>query len=384
MPMIDYEQPLPADVDAAYRAAAGRLPRARQRPDARRRPIVRRQMLWMERAWPEALRPGARLSSHTPQYWAWRLSGVMASEVTSAAAQSHLWCGRDRPPGGHRRAPRLGAAPAAHARRPGRRSARSARRSRRATGLDPATRGALRHPRFLAPTSTATRRPAWRDFTVVSTGTWIVALTDRHRRRRLRRRAARAHAATPTSRARRCPACSPWAAASSRRSRAARRARPTARCARADRRRAAPWRCRSSATTTACSPARARRGRIVGPLAERSPRALHAGGPLCRAADGRGPRRAAAAGTVVLDGSFVREPLYGALVAGAAARARVLVNRDSVGTAAGAALLASHETRAAPRAARTSTRPKPLATCRTSPTTAPRWRDRFDTWRPMT
>ena len=50
-----------------------------------------RQMLWLEHGWPDAF-AAARAYLALPQYWAWRLSGAAASEVTSLAAQSHLWC----------------------------------------------------------------------------------------------------------------------------------------------------------------------------------------------------------------------------------------------------------------------------------------------------
>ena len=107
MPMIDYEQPLPAEVDDAYRAEADGVPRARQRHHARRRarrppaPLVRARLA-------RGLRRRAAPTCTTPQYWAWRLSGVLADEVTSAAAQSHLWCAADRRPAAHRRPPAAG------------------------------------------------------------------------------------------------------------------------------------------------------------------------------------------------------------------------------------------------------------------------------------
>jgi sugar (pentulose or hexulose) kinase len=61
------------------------------------------------------------------------------------------------------------------------------------------------------------------------------------------------------------------------------------------------------------------------------------------------------AGTTVLDGSFVRDPLYPALVAALRPGARTLLSTDASGTAAGAALLAGHETRTGPAAVRLET-----------------------------
>jgi hypothetical protein len=51
---------------------------------------------------------------------------------------------------------------------------------------------------------------------------------------------------------------------------------------------------------------------------------------------------------VILDGSFVRDPLYAALVAACRQDRPTLFNLNSQGTAAGSALLANHETRTAP------------------------------------
>ena len=48
------------------------------------------QLLWQQRSFPDAF---ARASEFLllPQYWAWRLSGVKATEVTSLGAHTHLW-----------------------------------------------------------------------------------------------------------------------------------------------------------------------------------------------------------------------------------------------------------------------------------------------------
>jgi sugar (pentulose or hexulose) kinase len=51
---------------------------------------IARQLFWMEAGWPDAV-ARARWMLGSPQYWAWRLSGVAASERTYLAAQSHLW-----------------------------------------------------------------------------------------------------------------------------------------------------------------------------------------------------------------------------------------------------------------------------------------------------
>ena len=94
-------------------------------------------------------------------------------------------------------------------------------------------------------------------------------------------------------------------------------------------------------------PGTAGRGEVRGPLAgDAAARftlavltaALHADCCL----DGLTPE------TVVLDGPFVRDPLFGGLVAALHPGKRVLVNLESQGVATGAALLAHHETRTEP------------------------------------
>ena len=49
-----------------------------------------RQLFWQQRAFPEEF-SRARWILCYPQYWAWRLSGMAASEVTSVGCHSHLW-----------------------------------------------------------------------------------------------------------------------------------------------------------------------------------------------------------------------------------------------------------------------------------------------------
>lgn len=89
LPMIDYEQPMPPDIAAAYAPLAGSF---QDRGSAIMMASTHqaRQMLWMERARPIEFAQ-ARLLLGVPQYWAWRLSGVAVSETSYLGAQSHLW-----------------------------------------------------------------------------------------------------------------------------------------------------------------------------------------------------------------------------------------------------------------------------------------------------
>jgi sugar (pentulose or hexulose) kinase len=91
-PIVDYEAPLPADVDAAYDAVrppfaethSPRLPGGLN---------LGRQLYAMRhadrRAW-----SGARMVLTYPQYWSWRLTGNAASEVTSLGCHTDLWAPR--------------------------------------------------------------------------------------------------------------------------------------------------------------------------------------------------------------------------------------------------------------------------------------------------
>jgi sugar (pentulose or hexulose) kinase len=89
LPMLDYEAEPPAWLDAEYAEVMPPFPErgARLLGGASH---LGRQLFWQARQWPAEV-ARARTILPLPQYWAWRLSGVMASEVTSLAAQSHLW-----------------------------------------------------------------------------------------------------------------------------------------------------------------------------------------------------------------------------------------------------------------------------------------------------
>ncbi|MDO9416763.1 FGGY-family carbohydrate kinase [Pararhizobium sp.] len=89
LPMIDYEQSLPDGIQQAYlplsgsfldRGSAVMLGATHQA----------RQLFWMQQAEPEAF-ARAQWYLGVPQYWAWRLSGVAVSEATFLGAQSHFW-----------------------------------------------------------------------------------------------------------------------------------------------------------------------------------------------------------------------------------------------------------------------------------------------------
>ncbi|MDK4715538.1 FGGY family carbohydrate kinase [Rhizobium sp. CNPSo 4039] len=341
MPMIDYEQPIPADVDAQYRAIAGSY-RERASAIMLGAAHLARQMLWQEMYWPE---PFAAASAYlaTPQYWAFRLSGVLASEVTSLAAQSHLWASADSRPA------------SLVANRGWQRLMPPMRRAWEALGLlkpELARRSGLKATtRILCGVHDSSanlyryQAADLSDFTVVSTGTWIVALSDRgdvdfsverpgHScnadvfgnptpgmltmgGREFSTVAAKASGPASLQALRMIVASGTFAL-------------PT------------------FGSDDGLFPGTAHRGRLEGPLAEeeavRFTLAVLYSALLTAACIQDLPPTE----TVVLDGNFVVDPLYGAIVAAFLRDRRVLVSRSTTGTATGAAMLASHERRASP------------------------------------
>lgn len=87
-PPIDYEEPMPAPLRAAYRAERGAFAESGSPclPDGLN---LGAQLYRLEHLDP-LLAHGTRILPWA-QYWSWRLSGVAASEVTSLGCHSDLW-----------------------------------------------------------------------------------------------------------------------------------------------------------------------------------------------------------------------------------------------------------------------------------------------------
>lgn len=85
---LDYEQPIPPDVMADYRAERDPfgLTGSPALPDGLN---LGAQLFWLEQLYPDAMH-GATLLPWA-QYWAWFLSGAAVSEVTSLGCHSDLW-----------------------------------------------------------------------------------------------------------------------------------------------------------------------------------------------------------------------------------------------------------------------------------------------------
>lgn len=88
-PMLDYEQEIPDWLREKYAAEGGGF---EDRGSAILHGALHqaRQLLWLEREMPQALSASSDYLC-LPQYWAWRLSGVASAEITYLAAQSGLW-----------------------------------------------------------------------------------------------------------------------------------------------------------------------------------------------------------------------------------------------------------------------------------------------------
>lgn len=89
LPMIDYEQPLPDGLAEVYATLAGTF---QDRGSAIMGASTHqaRQLLWMNKEYPDAV-AAARWYLGLPQYWSWRLSGIAVNEYSCLAAQSHFW-----------------------------------------------------------------------------------------------------------------------------------------------------------------------------------------------------------------------------------------------------------------------------------------------------
>ncbi len=89
LPMIDYEQSIPKDIDKSYEKLCGDF-YDRGSKIMGSASHAARQMFWAEAVEPHKFK-NSKWVLGVAQYWAWRLSGVAVSELTSLGAQSHLW-----------------------------------------------------------------------------------------------------------------------------------------------------------------------------------------------------------------------------------------------------------------------------------------------------
>jgi sugar (pentulose or hexulose) kinase len=342
LPVVDYEQEPPAELSALYASVVGSY-RERGSPILHGATHMARQLLWMETGWPEAFQRG-RLFLGLPQYWAWRFGGEPASELTFLGAQSHIWNVRD-----HRFPPLMAERGWQHLIAPVRPAWESLGTLKpelaRRTGLTPRTRllcgihdSSANFYRYQA--------AGIDDITVVSTGTWIVLVSNAADADAI----SEAHGmccnadihGTPLAGAL-CMGGREYAMVAGDQAPGPADPAELARLVAAGTM-ALP----SFSFDDNLFPGHAGRGRIVGPVPQ-TPQQRHTLAVLyatllitaCLDALGR-------VGTIILDGVFVQEPLYAALIAALRPGQRVLYNLENYGTAAGCALLAGHAGRTAP------------------------------------
>ena len=343
LPMIDYEDACPADLDAEYTRKAGTF-EDRGSPVMMASTHAARQILRMERADPAAFGE-ARHYLNVAQYWGWWLSGVAASEFSAMGAQTHLWNVPQRrwtpiveTQGWQRLMPafRPAWAPLGPLRET---LARRFDLPRDITVLTGAHDSSANFYRYLA--------AGLSDFTLVSTGTWIVALSreadtaalDQTRGTTVNsdmEGVAVGGALAMGGREFSCIAGETWSGEP---------AEPDA-LARILQRgtMALP----SFSNNEGQFPGSAGRGRIVGPppqdQAERTALALvHSALLTATCADvlDGGDR-------LILDGTFLTEPLFAPLVAALRPGRRTEISDEAHGVVAGAVRLAGHEARAKP------------------------------------
>lgn len=101
LPPLDYEAELPADITAAFEAVTPPFSQT-QTPHLPQGQNLGRQLFWQQREFADAFAVVRWVLTY-PQYWAWRLSGVAASEITSIGCHSHLWTPRNPSNTGHGR-----------------------------------------------------------------------------------------------------------------------------------------------------------------------------------------------------------------------------------------------------------------------------------------
>ena len=89
LPVLDYESALPESLNADYGALRPGFADSFS-PDLPLGLNLGRQLYWLARSYPAQFARTRHILAY-PQYWAWRLSGVAASEVTSLGCHTDLW-----------------------------------------------------------------------------------------------------------------------------------------------------------------------------------------------------------------------------------------------------------------------------------------------------
>jgi sugar (pentulose or hexulose) kinase len=343
LPMIDYEDAFPPELDAAYRAEAGTF-EDRGSAIMMASTHAARQLFRMEAEAPGAV-AGAAHYLNVAQYWGWWLSGVAASEHSAMGAQSHLW-----------NVPRRRFAPVALRHgwdrlmppfRPAWAALGPVRAALRARFGLPEGLTVLTGAHDSSANFYRYRAGGLSDFTLVSTGTWIVALSREAPVAQL----AEARGMTINADMEGAPVGGALAMGGREFGAVA---GPGWQGAQADPAALAAIVARGTMALPSFGaddgqfPGSAGRGRIIGPAPgtqdERTALAvLYAALLTCACAEalGGGER-------LVLDGTFLQDPAFAPLVAALRPGRVTLVSQEPNGVAVGAALLARHMQREGP------------------------------------
>jgi len=89
LPIPDYEAEIPAAIEEEFQGLAPPFSETYS-PDFPTGLNLAKQLFWLEKEFPEDFARAESALTY-PQYWAWRLTGVRASELTSLGCHSHLW-----------------------------------------------------------------------------------------------------------------------------------------------------------------------------------------------------------------------------------------------------------------------------------------------------
>ncbi len=92
LPILDYEYDGPEEINDAYGRARGDFSETLT-PDLPYGLNAGRQLFWQSRKFPDAFARTETILPY-PQYWAWRLTGRKAAEVTSLGCHTDLWAPR--------------------------------------------------------------------------------------------------------------------------------------------------------------------------------------------------------------------------------------------------------------------------------------------------
>lgn len=89
LPILDYEEEIPRETDEVFQTVKPTFAETHT-PNLPGGQNLGRQLYWFQSDFKQEFLRTKWILTY-PQYWAWRLSGVAASEVTSIACHSYLW-----------------------------------------------------------------------------------------------------------------------------------------------------------------------------------------------------------------------------------------------------------------------------------------------------